>query len=503
MNKTKEQEFLDYLKEISLLKEAIALLEYDSHTGMPEEGAEHRSEVTSYLNGQVFEKEIHGKMPSFIVYFEKHPEELSEFGKQVYRHVKKNYDLNYKIPAEQFQSFMKTISQSHHEWLRAREAKDFTIFQPSLEKIVNYLKMFIPLWKKEEKTTYDVLLDQYEPGMTTEILDQVFEQVKDGIMEIRQEIIEKDSILRTDFLNRTVTKEQQEKFVRYVATELGYDFKRGRLDDTVHPFMLAINRQDARITTRWNEEDFSMATFGVIHEAGHGMYEQNIDSKFDYTPLATGVSMGIHESQSLFNEIILGGNRVFWKKQYPVFQKITEGTFDDIDFDTFYKGLQETKSSLIRVEADKLTYPLHIIIRYEIEKMIFNEDLPIADLPKVWAQKYQEYLGICPENDLEGVLQDVHWSGGSFGYFPSYALGYMYAAQLAHAMRQDIDLEQVLASDDYSVIREWLTKHIHQYGASKEPNELLMEATGEGLNPNYLLEYMRNLFATVYEIDQK
>lgn len=498
---TKEQEFFAYLKEISLLKEAVGLLEYDSQTGMPDAGAQHRAEVSSYLSGMIFDKEIHDRMPEFIEYFEAHPNELSELGQQVFRHVKKNYDLNYKIPADQFQAYMKTISEAHHQWLKAREEKDFKVFQPSLEKIVGYLKEFIPLWRKNEKNDYDVLLDQYEPGMTTEILDQVFKQVKDGIMEIRQKVAEKGVQPDTSFLNRTVTREQQEKFVRKVVADLGYDFSRGRLDDTVHPFMLAINREDARITTRWNEDDFSMAVFGVIHEAGHGMYEQNIDSKFDYTPLATGVSMGIHESQSLFNEIIVGSNRAFWEKQYPFFQEVTDGTFDEIDFETFYRGLNETKASLIRIESDKLTYPLHIIIRYEIEKMIFNEGLPIERLPQVWAHKYEEYLGIRPANDLEGVLQDVHWSGGSFGYFPSYALGYMYAAQLAASMKKDLDIDEVLSSDDYSAIRMWLTEHIHQYGASKEPNDLLMMATGESLNPQYLLDYMRDLYYRVYQIE--
>jgi carboxypeptidase Taq len=245
-----------------------------------------------------------------------------------------------------------------------------------------------------------------------------------------------------------------------------------------------------------------MGIFGVIHEAGHGMYEQNIDEKFEYTPVHEGASMGIHESQSLFNEIIIGSNQAFWQKQYPYFQECAEGTFDDISFDEFYKALKRTQASFIRIEADSLTYVLHIIIRYEIEKMIFNDNVSVDELPQIWNDKYEEYLGIRPENDLEGILQDVHWSGGSFGYFPSYALGYMYAAQLYHAMQKELDVDQVLASDDYTPIKNWLTEHIHRFGASKKPNQLILEATNEPLNPTYLLDYLRTIYYTVYQVNE-
>lgn len=499
---TKEKEFLTYLKEIALINQAGSLLEWDSQTGMPQASANYRAEVSSYISGLSFDKKVNQKMPEFMEFFTNHPEELSEFGQAVFKKTKEEYDLDHNIPTEKFQAYSKIVSQAHADWLAARDAQDFQVFEPTLEKIVATLREFIPLWQKDEKTPYDVLLSQYEPGMTTEILDQVFDQVRAGIMDIRKVLAEKGTEPNTEFLTRFVSKEQQKEFVTQVVTELGYDFSRGRLDDTVHPFMLDLNRKDARITTRWDEHDFAMATFGVIHEAGHGMYEQNIDEKYDYTPLSGGTSMGIHESQSLFNEIIIGSNREFWKKQFPLLQKITGDTFKDVDYNTFYNGLKKTQASLVRVEADTLTYPLHIIIRYEIEKMLFNGELEVKDLPKVWNDKYQEYLGVQPENDFEGVLQDVHWSGGSFGYFPSYALGYMYAAQLFHAMSKEIDVDNVLASDDYSPIRKWLTKNIHQYGSSRKPNQLILDATGEALNPQYLLDYMKNVYYKVYQINE-
>lgn len=497
-----EQIFLQELKEIDLLQQTLAILEWDSQTGMPDASSEYRGEVTGYLTGLYFEKKVGSTIKEALAYFDQHPDELSEVGQAAFTLVKEEYDLNHAVPNELMVAFSAATSKAHGAWSRSREANDFTVFRDALAENIRLTKELIPYWQEQETTPYDVLLNQYEPGMTTVILDEVFAQVREGIMEIRKTIEQKGKTPRSNFLSRKVSKEQQKRFITKVVADLGYDFKRGRLDDTVHPFMTGINHHDARITTRWNEQDFMMATFGVIHEAGHGMYEQNIAEKYEYTPVHEGASMGIHESQSLFNEIIIGSNRAFWQKQYPFLRECTEGTFDDVSFADFYASLKKTQASLVRIEADSLTYPLHIIIRYEIEKMLFNDHLSIDDLPKVWNDKYEEYLGIRPETDLEGILQDVHWSGGMFGYFPSYALGYMYAAQLYHAMQQELDVDKILASDDYSPIKNWLTNHIHQYGASRKPNQLIQDATGEPLNPQYLLDYMRSLYFDVYQVKE-
>ncbi|KAF1301482.1 carboxypeptidase M32 [Enterococcus saccharolyticus] len=498
----KEQTFLQELKEIDLLQQSLAILEWDSQTGMPDQASDYRSEVTSYLYGKYFEKKVGPVISEAITYFDVHPEELSEVGTAAFRLVKEEYELNHAVPNELMTAYSKATSKAHSAWQNAREKNDFSIFRDALAENIRLTKELIPYWRKDEATDYDVLLNQYEPNMTTAILDQVFGEVRDGILAIRQTLSEKGTVPRTDFLKRTMTEAQQRKFIVKVIADLGYDMTKGRLDNTVHPFATGINHRDVRITTRWNENDFSMGVFGVIHEAGHGMYEQNIDEKFEYTPAHEGASMGIHESQSLFNEIIIGSNRHFWEKQYPYFQECAEGTFDDISFDEFYRALKYTQASLIRIEADSLTYVLHIIIRYELEKMIFNGEVSIDELPQLWQDKYEEYLGIRPENDLEGILQDVHWSGASFGYFPSYALGYMYAAQLFHAMQRELDVDAILASDDYTPIQQWLTSHIHVFGASKKPNELILDATGEALNPTYLLDYLRTIYFDVYQVSQ-
>lgn len=493
-----EKGFLALLKEISILNEVDALLGWDALTGMPEASTSQRSEVTSYIAGLAFEKSVSKEMADYLAFLTPYADELSTDTKKMLEKVQKEYDLNHKIPQADYQAFIKVISEADSAWRKARTAENFDLFKPSLAKIVEFEKQFIKYWQKDEKTPYDVLLNQYEPGMTVEILDQVFAELREGIQVILRKIKEKGHAPKTDFLNRFMSIENQRGFSVAVIEKMGYRFEAGRLDDTTHPFMESMNRNDARITTRWDEHNFKMAIFGIIHEAGHGIYEQNIDERFDYTPLKGGVSMGIHESQSLFYEIVMGSDRDFWQDNYELLQVYAEGQLDDIDFDTFYKGLHETKSSFIRIEADTLTYPLHIIIRYEIEKLIFNEGVSIDELPRLWNQKYQEYLGITPDNDAVGILQDVHWSGGSFGYFPSYALGFMYAAQLQHAMKQELDLSAIYQSGNYEAIRQWLTEHIHQYGSSKEPNELILAATNEPLTPKYLLALQNKIYQEVY-----
>ena len=323
----KEKEFLQEVKEINLLQQALGILDWDTQTGMPEKASAYRSEVDSYLYSIYFSKKIGPKIKEAIRYFSEHPEELSEVGTAVFAKVKEEYDLEHRVPEDLMRKYTAAVSSAHGQWQKARETQQFSDFQHALNQNIELTKQLIPYWRKDEKTNYDVLLNQYEPGMTVEILDKVFDQLKEGILSIRRTLQEKGTEPETDFLNRRMTKKQQKRFVVKVIEQLGYDFSRGRLDDTVHPFMTGINPNDARITTRWNETDFKMAVFGVIHEAGHGMYEQDIDDKYAYTPVYEGTSMGIHESQSLFNEIIIGSSRSFWKKQYPFFQECAEGTF--------------------------------------------------------------------------------------------------------------------------------------------------------------------------------
>jgi len=365
------------------------------------------------------------------------------------------------------------------------------MFKPYLEKLVAFNKKFIEYWGYSGNK-YNTLLDMYEPGVTVEIIDQVFGELRDVIVPLVKKITASENKPKTDFLFHTFPKEKQKEFGVKILEQMGYDFNSGRLDETVHPFATGLNPGDVRITTRYDEEDFRMAIFGTIHEGGHALYEQNISKDLIGTPLCTGTSMGIHESQSLFYENILARDRAFWERNYELLKEYADGQFDQVSLDEFYRAINEAKPSFIRIESDDLTYALHIIIRYEIEKGLFNDEIQVEDLPQVWNDKYEEYLGIRPSTNAEGVLQDVHWSGGSFGYFPSYALGYMYAAQLKHAMLKDLpDYEELLRNGDLLPIKNWLTENVHQYGKTKEPLEIIKLATGEGLSAKYLANYLQ------------
>ena len=502
MIKYSEKDLLDLLKEISLLEENQALLGWDSLTGMPEDSSDFRAELLSYLAGKSFDLSTGEKMADILDYFEKNPDELSDLGKKLVIHEGKKFKLNNNIPSSDFMEYQKITSKAQDAWAKARKQIDYTIYAPYLEEIITYKKKFIKLWDPNQQaaTPYDVLLDQFEPGLTVAKLDQIFSEVKTGLKKIQAKLAHGQKP-NDEIMKRPVAIEQQRELVIALSEKLGYSFKKGRLDNTIHPFMTAMNRNDARITTRWAADDYQMAVLGVLHEAGHGLFEQNIAPELDYTPFAKDISMSIHESQSLFNEIIIGRSKSYWKNQFAVLNKYTNDTFADVDFNEWYRAWMTTKPTLIRTEADPLTYPLHIIIRYEIEKAIFNDDYEVKDLPKLWNAKYQEYLGILPENDLVGILQDIHWAGGDFGYFPSYALGHLYAAQFFHTMKKTIDFDQVYASGDYQEIFDWRKEHIWQYGASKTPQEILIEATGEDLNPQYWLALQDKIYSDVYQVN--
>ncbi|MFK9093399.1 carboxypeptidase M32 [Bacillus salipaludis] len=499
MNSTQfEKEFLDYVKKISAYNEALGLIYWDLRTGAPKQALEQRSEVIGMLSSEVFKMTTSEEMAAYIANLTKQP--LSERTTKILEECKKEYERNKKIPAEEYKEFVILQSRAESVWEEAKEKADFALFSPYLEKLVAMTKRFISYWGHEEKK-YDVLLDIYEPGMTMEVLDQVFGELRGKIVPLVKQISESTHKPQTDFLFEKFPKENQREFSLKILDKMGYNFTAGRLDETVHPFAIGLNPGDVRVTTKYDENDFRTAVFGTIHEGGHALYEQNVSKDLIGTPLCSGTSTGIHESQSLFYENILGRSFSFWNDNYELLKEYANGQFDHVGIEKFYRAINESKPSFIRIEADELTYPLHVIIRYEIEKGLFNDEIEVKDLPKIWNDKYEEYLGIRPENDGEGVLQDVHWAGGSFGYFPSYALGYMYAAQFKHKMLEDFpNFNQLVEDGNLLPIKEWLTTNIHQYGKMKKPLEILHDVTGEGLNAKYLIDYLYEKFGKVYQL---
>ncbi|WP_186763928.1 carboxypeptidase M32 [Planomicrobium sp. CPCC 101079] len=496
-----ENQFTEHLKKINGYNEALSLLYWDLRTGAPKKGADLRSETIGILSSEVFQLSTSDEYGEMIAGLEAKKDELDSVMRRSVEEARKDYDLSKKVPPEEYRNYVVLQAKAESVWEDAKAAADFTMFQPYLKNLVASTKKMIGYWGEKNGSPYNTLLDQYEPGMTTEVLDDVFGKLRDRIVPLVKKIQDSPNKPETDFLFRKFPKDAQREFSFKILEQLGYDFEAGRLDETVHPFMIGINRHDVRITTKYDETDFRTAVFGTIHECGHALYEQNFDEELSGMPVEDGASMGIHESQSLFLENFVGRNEKFWKNNFELLQSYAPDQFGGVELERYYRAINESKPSLIRIEADELTYALHIMIRYELEKGLFNGDVQVEDLPKLWNEKYEEYLGVRPQNDAEGVLQDVHWAGASFGYFPSYALGYIYAAQLKNAMLKDVpNFDELLEQGNVAPIREWLTEHVHRHGAMKKPLEILQDATGEGLNAEHLASYLEDKYTKIYHL---
>ncbi len=359
---------------------------------------------------------------------------------------------------------------------------------------------FIDYWGVKG-TRYDTLLDMYEPDLTVEKVDEVFSRLRSRLVPLVEAIAASPNKPDTSFLQQIFPKEQQEKFGNFILEQMGYDFDAGRLDESVHPFATGLNPGDVRITTAYLLDNVTSAIFSSLHEGGHALYEQNISKDFVGTPLAQGASMGIHESQSRLWENMIGRSRAFWQRYYGDLQQQFPEQFANVELEDFYRAINSVENSFIRIEADELTYNLHIIVRYEIEKLIFNGGLSVEDLPQVWNAKYQEYLGITPPTNALGVLQDVHWSGGDFGYFASYSLGNMYAAQILNTLRKELpEFDELIAAGNLLPIKEWLTDKIYRFGNSLTPSQIIEQVTGEPLSPDYLADYLEEKYTEIYKL---
>ncbi|MDZ5669999.1 carboxypeptidase [Bacillus stercoris] len=495
---TYEKEFFDLLKRISHYSEAVALMHWDSRTGAPKNGSEDRAESIGQLSTDIFNIQTSDRMKELIDALYERFDDLSEDTKKAVELAKKEYEENKKIPEAEYKEYVILCSKAETAWEEAKGKSDFSLFSPYLEQLIECNKRFITYWGYKEHP-YDALLDLFEPGVTVKVLDQLFAELKEAIIPLVKQVTASGNIPDTSFITKAFPKKKQKELSLYFLQELGYDFDGGRLDETVHPFATTLNRGDVRVTTRYDEKDFRTAIFGTIHECGHAIYEQNIDEALSGTNLSDGASMGIHESQSLFYENFIGRNKHFWTPYYKKIQEASPEQFKDISLDDFVRAINESKPSFIRVEADELTYPLHIIIRYEIEKAIFSNEVSVEELPSLWNQKYQDYLGITPQTDAEGILQDVHWAGGDFGYFPSYALGYMYAAQLKQKMLEDLpEFDALLERGEFHPIKQWLTEKVHIHGKRKKPLDIIKDATGEELNVRYLIDYLSTKYSNLY-----
>ncbi|OXM16497.1 carboxypeptidase M32 [Paenibacillus herberti] len=494
-------DFRELDRKIRRYYEAVSLLSWDMRTGAPRKGLDVRSETVGMLSSEAFQLATSPLAGELLEQLEEKEafNQLGEIDRKLVLESRKNYDRSVKIPPKLYEEYVVLTSQSESAWEEARKNNDFAAFQGYLDRVIGYTNQFIDLWGPKE-TRYDTLLDEYEPDMTVAELDGIFSSLRGELVPLAAAIAASPNKPSRSFLEGHFDREKQKEFSRYMLGQLGFDFEAGRIDESAHPFQTTINLKDVRITTRYLADDLTSALFGTIHEAGHALYEQNVSPELAGTSLCSGTSMGIHESQSRFWENTIGRSRPFWQRYYGELQ----GRFPDqlrISAEDFYRSQNTVQPSLIRIEADELTYNLHIIIRYEIEKMIFNEGAKAADLPAIWNEKYREYLGLTPPTDAVGVMQDVHWSAGLFGYFPSYSLGNMYAAQLSDTMERELPQTwELVAKGELAPIREWMTQRVHQYGKLRTPKEIILGATGKPLDSSHLVKYLRDKYTDIYKL---
>jgi carboxypeptidase Taq len=493
--------FRQYMKRMKAFDEAAGLLYWDMRTGAPRKGIEARSEVLGVLSAELFKMSVAPEMGEFIDYFQQSDVnvQLDEVTRRSIEECAKDYERSKKVPAALYEEYVSLTSQAESVWEEAKAQANFAMFQPYLDKVIDYNKQFVDLWGYEGHK-YNTLLDMYEPGITVAQLDPLFGGLRDRIVPLLRKIEQSPHQPDISLIMQTFGKTEQKQFCLFMLTQIGYDFEAGRLDESSHPFATGLNLGDVRITTRYAENDMSGALFGTIHEFGHALYDQNISPELAGTVLCNGTSMGIHESQSRFWENIVARSKPFWRTFFPALQSHFPQQFASADVDTYYRAVNHVQPSLIRTESDELTYNLHVMVRYELEKAIFSDQLATADLPQAWNEKYKEYLGVVPPHDGVGVLQDVHWAAGLFGYFPSYALGNMYAAQLTNVIQRDIPhFEGLIEEGNFAPIRQWLHEHIHRHGKMFTPGELLLKVSGQTLRADELVQDLTDKYTEIYK----
>ncbi len=503
------QKALEQLKkidaEIKALEEIQAVLEWDQQVYMPERGVHARSEQAAGLATIVHEKNTNPEIGDLLDKLGASDENplgstnLADDDRRLVRAVYRDFRQATRLPADLVSRIARVTSVAQSVWAEARRKSQFTLFQPHLEEIVE-LSLEVAERLGYAEHPYDALIDQYEPEMTTAEIARVFRELREGLVPLVRDITSARQVDNSVLL-RAFPIDRQEAFSRTILDALQFDMSRGRLDRSVHPFTTSLGADDVRLTTRYDENYFPTALFGTIHEAGHGLYELGFDRRYHDTRLASGASLGIHESMSRFWENVVGRSRAFWHHFYPVMKEAFPDQLSGVDLESFYKAINRVEPSLIRVEADEVTYSLHIILRFELERMLVGRELKVADLPRAWREQSQDLLGIVPDNDANGVLQDIHWSGGAIGYFPTYALGNVYGLQFTARLREDIpDMDNRVRNGDLAPIKAWLDTHVHSVGRTRTPRELCEEVAGQRMSARPFIDYLKKKYADIYDL---
>lgn len=492
--------FKEKLAQVTDLQRASAVLGWDQETYMPPGGAQDRAMQLATLNRMAHELFISDEMGSMLEELKSSVDQLEPDSNdaRLIIQVAKEFEKQSKIPNEWVAEFSKTTSLAQQNWKSARQESDFEKFRPDLERVIELRREYTSFFKPYDHI-YDPLLDDFESGMKTAAIKQVFDELRPQQVELIQAISESDHQVHDAILYQEFDEQKQWDFGIEVVKAFGYDLDRGRQDRSAHPFTTSFGTGDVRITTRLSPDFLNTGLFGTLHEAGHAMYEQGVDPTLSRTPIFDGASLGMHESQSRMWENLVGRSRPFWIAYFPKLKKYFPSQLENIDVDDFYRSINKVERSLIRVEADEATYNLHIMLRFEIELGLIEGELSPKDLPEIWNTKMDEYLGIVPPDDADGVLQDIHWSFGIFGYFPTYSLGNLIASMLWEKIHEDIpEIESQIESAKFEHLSTWLREKIHVHGAKFEPMDLLKRVTGSDLTAEPYIKYLKHKFGEIY-----
>jgi carboxypeptidase Taq len=498
-----EQDYADLIRrvrEAGLLESCAGVLGWDERTYMPRGGSTHRGEQMALLARLRHEAVTAPAVGELLGRVEDSPlvaDAESDAATNV-REVRRAYDRAVKVPKELVEEIARVTTRGQQIWQEARQGDDFEAFRPWLEKIVRL--------KREEAQAvgychvpYDALLDEFEPGATTAEVTATFAALREELVPLVAAITSSGRLPRRDVLEGDFPVDRQEAFGTRAAAAIGFDFEAGRLDVTTHPFCSGIGPGDCRICTRYNPNRFTDSFFGILHEAGHGIYEQGLPAPHFGTPRGSCASLGIHESQSRLWENQVGRGRPFWDHFLPAARQAFPSALRDVSADDFYAAINDVRPSFIRVEADEATYNLHVLLRFELEQALVSGDLAPADVPGAWNEKFRHYLGLTPQNYVLGCLQDIHWSSGGLGYFPTYTLGNLYAAQFMERARADLSgLDDDFRQGDFGRLKGWLREKIHHQGQRSRAAELCQRVTGKPLSQRPLITYLRDKYAPLY-----
>ncbi len=489
-----------HVREAALLGSIASVLEWDERTYLPPRACEYRAEQVSHLAGLVHDAWNEPRFGDLLNTLNQECRAIDPESDEAVtlRELTREQRKKAKLPKTLVEELAKLSVLGQHTWIDARKHNRFAILQPALEQLLR-LKREEADALGFEHTPYDALLDEYEPGESTANIAQIFAALRQELIPLVRGIASSGRQPDISVLFRSYPLEAQERFSMAVTRQIGFDFDRGRLDTTAHPFCTHLGPNDVRLTTRYDQHDFNQAFFGTLHEAGHGLYEQGLAKEHFGLPLGESVSLGIHESQSRFWENLIARSAPFWRHYYAQAQASFPTALSDVHRDDFYFAINDVRPSLVRVEADEVTYNMHIFIRFELEQALLSGDLAVADLPIAWIEKYREYLDIEPTDDNSGVLQDIHWSGGAIGYFPTYALGNLYAAQFFEQVTDEIDsLDDQMRQGDFAALLGWLRDNIHHHGRRYRASELVQRVTHRPLSHEPLLRHLMRKYKPLY-----